>query len=403
MRACIVITAGALLALAGPARALEVSFDAYVDLRLVAPPGERGWIDGGLGKFRFGAAQPSPNFRFAEAVGQGTLAVDDDLQAVAVLRLEPEQRSGLDVLEAYGSWRPQAQGSWRWSAKAGAFFPPVSVENDDLGWTSPYTLTPSAINSWVGEELRTIGGEATLAHASDWGTLSASAALFCCNEPAGVLIAWRGWAMDDRPTGLFERVRVPDATMALFHRPFPARTGLFENIDGRLGWYARLGWDIPGWGQIAALRYDNRADPAAHNARDDAWLTRFWNVSLKSRLFGVAILGQALHGDTAITDALSGVTRVTKFESAFVLLSYDLGDWRVAGRAEAFNTRASSGTMMNEDGHAFTAAVSWYAADWLRLSAELLAIDSRRRERLLEGGPIGRSDTQFQLGARGFL
>ena len=48
------------------------------------------------------------------------------------------------------------------SVKAGAFFPAISLENDDLGWTSPYTLTPSAINSWIGEELRTIGSEGIL-------------------------------------------------------------------------------------------------------------------------------------------------------------------------------------------------------------------------------------------------
>ena len=46
--------------------------------------------------------------------------------------------------------------------KTGAFFPTISLENDDLGWTSPYTLTPSAINSWIGDELRTIGSEAIL-------------------------------------------------------------------------------------------------------------------------------------------------------------------------------------------------------------------------------------------------
>ena len=54
--------------------------------------------------------------------------------------------------------RPRT-GRVSWSVKAGAFFPTISLENDDLGWTSPYTLTPSAINSWIGEELRTIGSE----------------------------------------------------------------------------------------------------------------------------------------------------------------------------------------------------------------------------------------------------
>ena len=44
------------------------------------------------------------------------------------------------------------------------------------------------------------------------GTFSLIGALICCNDPAGILMADRGWAMDDRPTGLFERVRVPDAT-----------------------------------------------------------------------------------------------------------------------------------------------------------------------------------------------
>ena len=57
---------------------------------------------------------------------------------------------------------PAAAGPVSWSVKTGAFFPTISLENDDLGWTSPYTLTPSAINSWIGEELRTIGSEAIL-------------------------------------------------------------------------------------------------------------------------------------------------------------------------------------------------------------------------------------------------
>src|SRR4029077_435410 len=142
--------------------------------------------------------------------------IDDELHAISVLRLEPEQPSGIDILETYLSWRPAAHGAWRWSARAGAFFPPVSIENDDLGWSSPYTLTPSAINSWIGDELRTIGSEGTLRWKSDFGVVSLTGALTCCNDEAGVLIADRGWAMDDRPFGLFERERVPDQTLRIF-------------------------------------------------------------------------------------------------------------------------------------------------------------------------------------------
>jgi hypothetical protein len=163
------------------ARAADFSFDGYVDARMILPSGEKSWLDGGLGKLRFGSTQPYPNFRIAEVVGQLVLDVTPALQVVSVLRVEPEQRTGVDLLETYLAWRPQASGSWQWSAKAGAFFPTMSLENSDLGWTSPYTLTPSAINSWIGEELRTIGSEGTLKYHSSWGTLSAIGALYCCN------------------------------------------------------------------------------------------------------------------------------------------------------------------------------------------------------------------------------
>ncbi len=401
MRALLLLVAGACSAFAAPVHALEVSFDAYVDARLVVPPDSRGWVDGGLGKLRFGSRQPSPDFRLTEAVGQATLAVDDDLHALAVVRLEPEQPQGIDLLEVYAGWRPAAHGEWRWSAKAGAFFPPVSVENDDLGWTSPYTLTPSAINSWVGNELRTIGGEGTLAHTAAWGTLSVTASLFCCNEPAGVLIADRGWSLDDRPMGLFERVRIPDATAALFGMPVPARTGMFEDIDGHLGWYAQLKWSGFGLGEAAVLYYDNQADPDAATARDSAWRTRFWSVSLRARLFGATVLAQGLSGDTTIGYAPAYVTR---FDSAYLLASYDIDeDWRVSARGDVFETRGTAGTFLNEDGHAVTAAVIWNTESWLRLTAEILTVDSRRREYVLEGTPTTRSDTQLQLGARVFL
>lgn len=397
MSKCIILAACGLLAVASEALAVEVSFDGYIDLRLVVPPKEVGWVDGGLGKTRFGGDQPSPNFRIAEAIGQGTVAVTNDLHAVAVLRLEPEQRTGVDILETYVTWHPEAVGDWRWTVKAGAFFPSISVENDDLGWTSPYTLTPSAINSWVGNELRTIGGESALAWSGGYGTFTAVGSLFCCNEPAGVLMAERGWTLDDRPTALFERVRIPDATAKLYGIPGPSRTGMFENIDGRIGRYGGVKWDIPGIGQIAILNYDNDADPDAFTSRDASWFTRFWAMSLKTRILGMAMLAQGMTGDTTIGDN-AGDYFTTDFRSAFALASYDFGSWRVSGRGDVFETRNwPSFPLMDESGHSFTAAVSWYPRDCLRLTAELLLVDSRR------GETGAQANTQFQLSVRTFL
>jgi hypothetical protein len=148
------LLAAALFAAVGvPAHAEEnfgaLSVSGYADFRLVAPPREIAWLNGGLSKFRYG--NDEGQFRFAEGVVQGAFKIDDEFSAVTVLRGEPEQRIGIDMLEGYVSWHPAASGPVSWSVKTGAFFPTISLENDDLGWASPYTLTPSAINSWIGD------------------------------------------------------------------------------------------------------------------------------------------------------------------------------------------------------------------------------------------------------------
>jgi hypothetical protein len=363
--------------------------------------GEKSWLNGGEGKLRFGGNRPSLDLWAVEATGQATLSLTSDLILISVLRAEPKQRTGLDVLETYAAWRPAAEGDWQWSAKAGAFFPAISLENDDLGWTSPYTLTPSAINSWIGEELRTIGSEGTLTRHTGWGTFSAVGALMCCNEVAGVLIADRGWALDDRPTGLFERIRIPDATVKLFGGHGEGRTGEFENIDGHVGWYGGLNWDVPGFARFSVLRYDNKADAFAFTAHDAGWTTRFWSGAARTNIGGVTLLAQGLTGDTAV--GFRGKLSATNFQSAFLLASYDIGDWRLSARAETFQTRHPGSKPMDEDGHAFTAALIWSATDWLRLSAEALALDSTRSERLIEDRMAEERGVQFQLGARTFF
>jgi hypothetical protein len=385
--------------LCAKAEAADFTFQGYADFRLVVPGTEVSWLDGGLGKLRYGGAQPDPNFRFAEAVGQGALLLSDEFRLVALARVEPEQRTGIDLIEAYAAWRPQFD-SWRVAFKVGAFFPPFSLENTDLGWSSPYTLTPSAINSWVGDELRTLGVEAHVEKQTSLGTFSLTAALFCCNDPAGVLIADRGWALDDRPSGLIEQIREPDATLILFGDTPPDRTPLFIEIDHRLGWYAGASWSMAGIGKAAFYRYDNAADPAAHQDEYFAWRTRFWSVGWESHWDALTLLAQGLSGDTAI-EPFAGFVAVTKFKSAFVLAAYDLDDWRIAARVEAFQTRSTVGLVpLEEDGHAFTADASWMPKDWLRVTGEVIAITSRRGERVITGLNAQQADTQFQLSVR---
>ena len=389
------------------ARAMDFDVSGYGDLRLVAAPKMTSWVDGGLGKFRYGNGG---DVKLAEAVAQGTLSFDDTVSAITVIRADQEEVGGIDVLESYAAWHSISDDGLGWSVKAGAFFPTISLENDDLGWNSPYTLTSSAINSWIGEELRTIGSEGTLRwHTADAGTFSLMGAVDCCNDPAGILMADRGWAMDDRPTGLFERVRLPDATLKLFHLPSPGRTGMFVEIDHRVGFYGGLSWQMPDIGKISIVRYENHGNPAAMTVNDTAWDTKFWSFGARTQVGRLVLIAQQLSGYTAVVSR--GAETATKFQAGFLLASYDLGgigleDWRASLRGDLFQTRRLGviTSPMNEDGHAETASLSWQGFDWLRITGEALLMHSRRGQYAAVGVPSGELDqNQLQLDARLFF
>jgi len=55
--------------------------------------------------------------------------------------------AGSGLLEAYVEWRLETGFGHRWTLRAGQFFLPTSRENIGILWTSPYTLTLSALNS----------------------------------------------------------------------------------------------------------------------------------------------------------------------------------------------------------------------------------------------------------------
>ena len=385
------------------AQALDITDDlaitGYADLRAVAPTDQASWLKGGLGKFRYGNNQ--------NVGGEGVLQADYKFgavfQAVTLLRAEPETRGGLDALETYLRYDDTDGGDFNWSVKAGAFFPTISLENDDIGWTSPYTLTPSAINSWIGDELRTIGSEGTVHWKSDLGTLSLIGALTCCNQEAGVLIADRGWSMEDRPTGLFERVRLPTATLTIFGAPPYGRTGMFDEIDGQVGWYLGATWQVPGIVKLSVTRYDNQADPEAATATDNAWRTKFWSFGARTQVGSLVLIAQQLSGYTEIEG--EGFEAATKFQSGFLLASYDVDDWRVSLREDLFQTRRVGATnnLWDEDGNATTGAISWSGYDWLRLTGEVIKMNSRRGEYVPAGLGLNRSDIQVQFDTRFFF
>lgn len=396
MKKAFVLLAASLLA--GTSKAQDLSGGGYIDVRLVNSGPERAAIDGGPGKTRYG--DDGNAVHLAEAALYGNAQLTEDLLVFADLRYEPSQRTAVDLLESYIRYRPLSLSPWRWSIKAGAFFPPVSEENTAPGWTSPWTLTPSAINSWVGEELRTIGAEGKVEWRGEADRLEAEMAVLGWNDVAGVELADRGWVMTDRVLGLFDRQRLPNALASRNH-PSVWRQP-FTEIDDSPGWYAGLSWKHEDWGRLDLLYYDNQADPGAFR-KEYAWRTKFVSAGLSTNIGGVTVLGQVMSGDTAVQPEADEDPYVTDFQAAYLLLGYRFGDWRVAVRGDLFATESEDKDPDNrksEHGSAETVALSWQASEYLKLTLEGLRVASFRTQRLVYNLAPGQVDHQVQLGAK---
>ncbi|RUL70885.1 hypothetical protein [Dyella choica] len=386
--------------------AQDTDLHAYADERLVAAPDDASWTRGGFGKARYGDGKT--HFHFGGGAVLAAAQITPELLALGQVQYQTSGHSGFSVLEAWLRYRPVSTTPWRWSLRAGVLFAPVSMENDGIGWTSPWTLSSSAINSWTGEELRALGSEFLLERRGEVNTWELRASLFRRDDLAGTLLATRGWAIGDLIAGIGSRLREPDAEVSADGDRLPGYYDLFRSI-GRAHWgdYVAIGWRAPGDTRVSLMHYDNRADPSASafyagGDREYAWRTRFWSAGARTDIAAVTWIAQVMDGDTRSGLTVDQFLR-TRYRAAFVLAGWNLGAWRPALRIEHFSTRTSSDDpdwRQAEHGNAVTAALNWRPRDYLRLTAEVLHIDSTATLRAEYGLPAHQVDTQVQLSMR---
>jgi hypothetical protein len=367
-----------------------------VDLRWVHATGERSFLNGGLGDLRFDPAHEgvrlgrvllAPNWRVTDIV-----TVHADVDAYG-----DHDRNPVDVSEFYLDVRPFPTTSVRWRARVGAFFMPVSLENRGIGWTAVYSITPSAVNTWLGEEFRTIGAELEArwlgASSGYLGDVALVAAAYGWNDPAGALIAQRGFALTDRPSTLFGGLGRPPITF-------------YHEIDRKPGYYGGLSWRHHDRLEVRALRYDNRADPgAATAAGGTAWRTRF--SSFGARLEPSAhwtFIAQYLDGDTAVGADSTGADQFyMRFHAAFALGSFEWARERLTVRYDDFHTHQLSGFYgppSNDAGHSWTFAGSHECGAHWQFVTEWLRVVSRFPPRVALGESATQVGSQFQLAVR---
>nr|QQZ51347.1 hypothetical protein JKL49_10000 [Phenylobacterium glaciei] len=123
-----------------------------------AASGEPSWIKGGLGKLRAGGDHGAFDAT-ATVAWRGNLT--SRVGALVSVDAQSDVAPVAGVSEAYLTLRPDPGAAVRISGRAGVFFPPVSLEHDGSEWSLSRTLTPSAINSWVAEEVKVAGVELT--------------------------------------------------------------------------------------------------------------------------------------------------------------------------------------------------------------------------------------------------
>jgi hypothetical protein len=139
------------------------------------------------------------------------------------------------------------------------------------------------------------------------------------------------------------------------------------------------------------------------STRDQAWRTKFWNFGARTQFGPLVLIAQQLSGYTEIEGP--GFEADTKFQSGFLMASYDLQAWRFSVREDLFQTRRMEATnnIWNEDGDATTGAISWSGLDGVRLMAEIIAMHSRRGEYVPAGLGYDRHDIQVQFDSRFFF
>jgi hypothetical protein len=361
---CLLVISGYSTVARAEAADANNSITVNADVRLVGSDGERSWLDGAFGKARFGGSDDG-GFRLRPEATEASIAwrprLSWSLAGTVVAIAQDGQHHAIDLSEAFLTFKPMARGPMRVSVRAGLFWPPVSLEHSGPNWAVTETITPSVINSWIGEEVKVAGTELTAAFPMGPGRVALSAALFGFNDTAGTLLAFRGWAAHDQKAVAFGKQPLPPFN-AFISQVQPRYTRPVIELDNRIGYYGRMMWAPAAPVRIEALYYDNRGDPEAVNSSGQwGWRTRFTSLGALIEISPtLEVRMQAMRGRTEMGYPSDGRIWVdTRFRAFYLLVTRRIGESSVSGRVEAFGTdNHGSELVQDDDEHGLVATIA---------------------------------------------
>ena len=382
------------------------TLEADADLRASVVGGEDGWLDGGFGKLRYGgdAGDTVPRARIASLDLAWKPQISWNLSGLVSLSYQNQLDGEPDLSEAFVKFR-SSPAPTRFSARAGVFWPPVSQEHGGGNWLVTDTITPSAANSWIGEEVKVLGLEGAVETAFGEHELALTAAAFLHNDMSGTLLTYRGWALHDLRITM--NGDLPLAPLSPSKAPYQDTiTSPFWEVDDKVGFYGRLDWTPPLPVTLNLFYYDNRGDRVSSRAMQTSWRTRFWNVGAMASLgASTEAKGQVMWGNTLVgPDTPFGIPGDVDFTTAYVLVSRAIGAGKITARADWFETSDNSFVATddnNEEGWAATLAYRRPLVEFADIVVEVLHVSSDRPARVSNAGIAAEQDqTMVQTSLR---
>lgn len=384
------------------------AFSASLDLRAALSKGERSWAEDGFGKTRFSGGADSYALRT-------TLASADviwrprfswNTYALVDVTMQPGQHAAFQISEAFLAYKTKPSETWGGSVKAGYFWPHISLEHDGPTWRVTNTIMPSAINSWVGEEVKVLGGEATLSRKLGDQQVLATAGIYGNNDTSGTLLTYRGWAMHDLRAVLDGRFPLSPLSPFMVTRQAQWTESSLE-LDNRAGYYGRLEWKPSESSSFHVFYYDNAGNRIAVDRKQWSWDTRFAEAGGKVWLTPeVKLTAQAMTGNTVMGFIRNGERWANvDFNSAYGMITKKIGDEgdTASLRLDWFETKDKSmraADNNNERGWGLTAAYNHKLNDKMSFLVEGLTVDSNRPGRAYGGWPASIANTTFQAALR---
>lgn len=381
------------------------AFSGWVDLRIAQSAGETGWLDGGFGKLRQGGDET--RFGLAQAAVLWIPRFTDNVTGHLLVEEVPDARNPLGVSEAYIKWKPVPTDANRYSFRLGQMFPPLSMEHDGPGWTTTRTLTPSAINTWIGEELLVDGVEANVSTTLGDHRVGGTFGLYASDDTAGTILAFRGWAQHDIASASNTELPLPKGFgtgySAVFLKQAPYSKPMVE-VDGRMGYYMKLDWRPPVPIAFNMAYVYNPGTPTLVKDGQYGWTTRVieggfaWQAAPKEQILSQAMWGTTKMGGIVIANRHAVDIH---FDSAYLLWthSFDSGA-KLTARGDYFEVIDHSWVDTdnnNEKGYSATLAWMKPLTDHLDMAVEGLHIASRRPARLTQFENPDQAQTLLQL------